>query len=610
MIINNLNRNKIHVGNNQHLCIQIIVLLTKIIAVFKLTLQINCFKEMTQTTSKIGVQILLEALLQYGIEDLVFSPGSRNAPLVIGLVGSGKFRSVCIHDERSAAFFAMGMALVSRKPVPVLCTSGSALLNYAPAIAEAYYQRIPFIAISADRPLEWIDQGDGQTIRQNGVFSNFIDYQVSFPDEANTEAMQGEYNEAIQKALYLSYTGPVHINMPFEEPLYNKVPYKPLLLPKIFDAPDDKSFLLENADILAQTWLKHKKRMLLVGQLPPNHGLEKLLDFFALDPNTIILSENTSNLELEGSVPCIDRLLAAFSPDNEKFKPTCLLILGNAVISKKIKTFLRKSELQLVWKVGEAFPEMKTYERLDQSFVMPPNVFLTHFIAALKTLATENDTEFGILWRNTYQKTQMRHGRFLEEIAHSDLNVMVKILEKIPSGSVLHLGNSSVARYAQLFDVKKQLEVHCNRGTSGIDGSVSTALGAAAKQLEKVHTLVVGDVSFFYDSNALWNNFLTENARIILIHNGGGGIFEIIPGPDQSEFRDDFFVAKHHFSAEHICQAFDIEYFQASTTETFESALSHLYQDSKNKRPKLLEVFTPADENALILKKYFAAMED
>jgi 2-succinyl-5-enolpyruvyl-6-hydroxy-3-cyclohexene-1-carboxylate synthase len=584
--------------------------MAEIIAVFKLTLQINCFKNMTHTTSKIGVQILLEALLQFGIEDLVFSPGSRNAPLVIGLVGSGKFRSVCIHDERSAAFFAMGMALVSRKPVPVLCTSGSALLNYAPAIAEAYYQRIPFIAISADRPLEWIDQGDGQTIRQNGVFSNFIDYQVSFPSEAKSEAMQLEYNKAIQKALHFSFRGPVHINIPFEEPLYHKVPYEALNLPKLSRTQTAENKILDNTEHLAQTWLKHEKRMIIVGQQTPNHGLESALSFFVKDPNTIVLSENTSNLELEGIVPCIDRLLAAFSPDNEEFKPTCLMILGDAVISKKIKTFLRKSNLQLVWKVGEDFPEMKTYERLDQSFVMPSNFFLTKLVAALKTQTLQNDAKFGILWRNTYQKTAMRHTRFLEKTAHSDLKVMASILDKIPSSSVLHLGNSSVARYAQLFDVKKQLEVHCNRGTSGIDGSVSTALGAAAKQIDKMHTLVVGDVSFFYDSNALWNNYLTENARIILIHNGGGGIFEIIPGPDQSEFRDDFFVAKHHFSAEHICQAFDIEYIQASTTETVESALFHFYQDSKNRRPKLLEVFTPADENALILKKYFAAMDD
>ena len=598
-------------GNNQHLCIQIIVPLTKIIAVFKLTLQINCFKEMTQTTSKIGVQILLEALLQYGIEDLVFSPGSRNAPLVIGLVGSGKFRSVCIHDERSAAFFAMGMALVSRKPVPVLCTSGSALLNYAPAIAEAYYQRIPFLAISADRPLEWIDQGDGQTIRQNGVFNNFIEYQVSFPEEANSPAMQLEYKEAIQKALYFSFHGPAHINMPFEEPLYNKVPYKPLHLPKIFDAPDDKSFQLENAEILAQTWLKHKKRMLLVGQLPPNHGLDSALAYFAKDSDTIVLSENISNLEQDGIVPCIDRMLAAFANDNQDFQPNCLMVIGGAVISKKIKTFLRKSKLELVWKVGEDFPEMKTYERLDQSFVMSPKAFLNQFVRALEKQKPQSSTlQFGMVWRKNFQQTVLNHANYLKEIPHSDLKVMERILDKIPTDSVLHLGNSSVARYAQLFDVKKQLEVHCNRGTSGIDGSLSTALGAAFKQVDKLHTIVIGDVSFFYDSNALWNNYLTENARIILIHNGGGGIFEIIPGPDQSEFRDDYFVAKHNFSAEYLCRTFDIEYTQATSLEAFDSALTELYQEAKNKRPKLLEVFTPAEKNALILKKYFAAMED
>jgi 2-succinyl-5-enolpyruvyl-6-hydroxy-3-cyclohexene-1-carboxylate synthase len=150
--------------------------------------------------------------------------------------------------------------------------------------------------------------------------------------------------------------------------------------------------------------------------------------------------------------------------------------------------------------------------------------------------------------------------------------------------------------------------VHCNRGTSGIDGSVSTAVGAASKQLDKIHTLVVGDVSFFYDSNALWNQYLSDNLRIILIHNGGGGIFEIIPGPDNSSFRDDYFVAKHDFAAEHLCKAFNVEYAFAFDLKSFENELNTLYLPADNGRPRLLEVNTAKMPNAEILKAYFTGI--
>lgn len=565
---------------------------------------------MTQTTSKIGVQILLDALVKLGVEDLVFSPGSRNAPLVIGLVGSGKFRSVCIHDERSAAFYALGMALVSRKPVPVLCTSGSALLNYSPAVAEAYYQRVPFLVISADRPLEWIDRGDGQTIRQAGVFSNFIDHQISFPSEAKTEDLQEFYNFEIQKALNFARTGPVHINMPFEEPLYQLVDNQELKFPQVqFDTPE---YSVSNAELnlFKESWLKHKKRMILVGQMSPGNQLNQVLSEFASEADTVILTENTSNLELDGVIPCIDRVLAAFDNSDARFMPEMLVVLGNAVISKKIKVFLRKSNLQVVWKIGTDFPEMDTYERLDHSLAIPEHLFFEQLMKS-DFLAFSTDTNphaFGNLWRNTFSKTEQLHRDFEQCVAYSDFKVMQTILDFIPENTVFHVGNSSVARYAQLFNTRKNLEVHCNRGTSGIDGSVSTAVGAASKQLDKMHTLVVGDVSFFYDSNALWNQYLSDNLRIILIHNGGGGIFEIIPGPDNSSFRDDFFVAKHNFTAKDLCAAFHVEYSYSSDLDSFKVALNQLYEPSLNGRPKLLEVTTAGLPNADILREYFGEM--
>jgi 2-succinyl-5-enolpyruvyl-6-hydroxy-3-cyclohexene-1-carboxylate synthase len=338
--------------------------------------------------------------------------------------------------------------------------------------------------------------------------------------------------------------------------------------------------------------------------------LADVLKAFAHDENTVILSENTSNLELDGIVPCIDRVLAAFQADDSRFQPELLVVLGNAVISTKIKVFLRNSELQELWKIGPHFPEMDTYERLDKSFTLDESTFFEHMNSgdSLALKQSSSPESFGNLWRTTFQKTQVIHNNFVAKTAFSDFIVMHEVLNRIPENSVFHMGNSSVARYAQLFVSDKNLEVHCNRGTSGIDGSVSTATGAAAKQRDKMHTLVVGDVSFFYDSNALWNQYLSDNLRIILIHNGGGGIFEIIPGPDNSSFRDDFFVAKHDFTAKDICAAFHVEYSHASDLESFKDALNQLYEPSTNGRPKLLEVNTSGLPNADILREYFGEM--
>jgi 2-succinyl-5-enolpyruvyl-6-hydroxy-3-cyclohexene-1-carboxylate synthase len=561
---------------------------------------------MNQTSSKIGVQILLEAFLHHGIEDVVFSPGSRNAPLVIGLVGSSKFRSICIHDERSAAFYALGMALVSGKPVPVICTSGSALLNFSPAVAEAYYQRIPYLVISADRPLEWIDQGDGQTIRQIGVYSNFIDFQISFPAEAQTDGDKFQYNNAIQKAMAFAKYGPVHINMPFSEPLYDLIDFSPLNLPQSEELRITQILTEEDFKRLKSKWLTFEKRMILVGQLKPNHGLDNVLSFFAKDTKTAVLSENTSNLEIEEIIPCIDRTLATFDPSEVLFQPECLIVIGGAVVSKKIKSFLRAANLQMVWRIDEDFPAMDTYQRLDQSFAMNPKQFLEGLSNKFsEPHAPVRSTHFGDRWIQNFQNTQKAHERFLSNVEFCDLKVIALIFELLPNHSILHLGNSSIIRYAQLFADKKQLNYYCNRGTSGIDGSVSTAVGAALKYSQQMHTLIIGDVSFFYDSNALWSNFLPENLRIVMIHNGGGGIFEIIPGPNESSFRDDFFVAKHSFSAEHLCNAFNVSYVKADNFESLKSALEKFYTPSVNDRPKFLEVDTMLSENASVLRSYF-----
>ena len=559
---------------------------------------------MSESTAKIGVQLLIEAFLQHGVTDVVFSPGSRNAPLVIGIVGCGKFNTISLPDERSAAFFALGMAQQTNRPVPVMCTSGSALLNYAPAVAEAYYQRVPFMVVSADRPLEWIDQGDGQTINQQGVFANFIDYNISLPVEPFNESQQWYYRREINTALNYAQKGPVHINMPFEEPLYDKSASKTFSAQAIQLVQSSEEMLSDEVmNELYNEWYSAKKRMILIGQKHYSLRFLQLMEPLLNDPDTLVLVENTSNIVHQNAVHCIDRTLAQLELlDIEAFTPDLLVTFGGAIVSKKIKTFLRSKHVKSHWKIGADFPFMDTYQHLTKSIALDECSFLNQFTSRL---SINGDSNFGVNWKSADYAAKDKHTKFLSTLKFSDLKVMEIVHDSIPDKSHLHLGNSSVVRYAQLFDPIKGVNYWCNRGTSGIDGSVSTAAGAAFANSTQFHTLIVGDISFFYDSNALWNQFLTPNLRIIVVHNGGGGIFKIIPGPDTTLQLEDFFVTAHNYSAAHICKAFEIDYYHASSQDELEQEIINLYQPTSNNRPALLEIFTPAEINDKELKRYF-----
>jgi 2-succinyl-5-enolpyruvyl-6-hydroxy-3-cyclohexene-1-carboxylate synthase len=557
---------------------------------------------MKQLSAKTGVQILVNALKQHGVTHVVFSPGSRNAPLVIGILGSGAFQTVSLPDERSAAFFAMGMAQQLGKPVPVICTSGSALLNYAPAVAEAYYQRIPFLVISADRPLEWIDQGDGQTIRQQGVFSNFTDYAVSLPVEPVSASQQWFYHREIHTALNHAVRGVAHINIPFEEPLYEFTEEVPALSEALeLVQPENR---LSDAAIsqLKDQWRSARKRMIVIGQLNPDVRLWNALEPFIQDPDTAILVENTSNVVHPRLIACIDRTLATIEGMEEEFAPELLLSFGGAVVSKKIKAFLRKANVKAHWKIGAEFPFMDTYQQLTHSIPMSPAVFFEQLVHGLELTSS---SQFGNAWKQRDYVARDAHAAFLATAPYSDLKVMEVLLDAVPEKSHIHLGNSSVVRYAQLFDPIRGMSYWSNRGTSGIDGSVSTAAGAAFVKPNDTHILVVGDISFFYDSNALWNQFLTPNLRILVVHNGGGGIFKIIPGPDSTPHLDDYFVTRHPYSAEYLCKAFDVTYFRADSEEELEVRMNDWLQPTQNGRPALLEVHTPIELNDRVLKDYF-----
>ncbi|MCF8714324.1 2-succinyl-5-enolpyruvyl-6-hydroxy-3-cyclohexene-1-carboxylate synthase [Joostella atrarenae] len=564
------------------------------------------------------------------IEHIIISPGSRNAPLTITFTEDPYFKTYSVVDERSAAFFAMGIAQQLKKPTAVVCTSGSALLNYYPAIAEAFYSDIPLIVLSADRPSYRIDIGDGQTIRQDDVYARHILYNANLKQDIrggdlkvlgdgknpakldkyidSIKLQQGiqEFNEQeINAAINTSIeeNGPVHINIPFEEPLYNKVSEQ-FVSPSVI-APNIKkeTYAKEDLQPYIDRWNKAEKKMILVGVNPPNTIDNELLELLAKDESVVVFTETTSNLNNSRFFPNIDKIIAPIEKlenSEEYFKelqPTILLTFGGMVISKKIKAFLRSHQPKEHWHI-DSKKAYDTFYCLSKQFKTTPTDFFKVFLNEV----SPKKSDFQPSWLSIKAQRSKAHKQYVMQIPFSDFKAYERILKTIPDNYQLQLSNSSTIRYAQLFQLNDSLKVYCNRGTSGIDGSTSTAVGASIISSSPV-LFITGDLSFFYDSNALWNNYIKNDFRIIVINNGGGGIFRILPGDKDSKNFDDYFETTHHLNAKGICETYNINYQSVDSEESLELVLHEFYKSSG--KPSLLEVFTPRKLNDEILLNYF-----
>jgi 2-succinyl-5-enolpyruvyl-6-hydroxy-3-cyclohexene-1-carboxylate synthase len=559
-----------------------------------------------KVSDKYSAQMLAEIMRAKGIVEVVFSPGSRNAPLINTFAASPDFNYYTIVDERSAAFFALGMAVQSGRTVAIACTSGTAMLNYAPAIAEAYYQKIPLLVLTADRPTEWIDQGDGQTIRQRDAFRNFIRGSYELPQQPDTTDSRWMtnrlMNEAINKCRF-PVCGPVHINLPFAEPLYGVIETEPEE-PRIIHQPKLK-YSIADDDLrqIADHINNSEKVMLLAGQNNGDIVMNAALRKIAALPQCILLTENISNLNNENGVACIDKLLSVIGESQKDFAPTLLITFGEAVVSKRIKTFLRKHKPTHHLHVNAAPDHPDTYQCLTQSI----HAEAAAFFDQIAPLLQEGKSDYHQQWTAQCAIANRRHNEFLKQCPFTDFKAYALIFGKLPQPVDLHLGNSSPVRYGQLFDHPAGIRHFANRGTSGIDGCLSTAAGAALLS-GNLTVAIVGDLSFFYDSNALWNNYLNKNLRIIVINNGGGNIFRIIPGPSDTDHLETIFEARHQRSAIALARSFDIKCFEAADEQTLAEVFP-AFLDPATDAPALLEIRTDGRRSAMVLNDYFKYLE-
>ncbi|MCO6460019.1 MAG: 2-succinyl-5-enolpyruvyl-6-hydroxy-3-cyclohexene-1-carboxylic-acid synthase [Saprospiraceae bacterium] len=556
-----------------------------------------------ELSNKAGVQTIVKSLAELGLRDVIICPGSRNAPFVISFNRHPDFRCISIRDERSAGFFALGMALELQRPVALLCTSGSATANFAPAITEAYYQRISLIILSTDRPVEWTDQGDGQTIRQSKIYDNFIrkSYDLKGDSVAPNDLW---YNARCLSEGFAIATeidpGPVHFNIPLSEPLYETTTDS-TDQPRVFRmAKTEKKLSSENISNLISRIRDSSRIMILAGQQTSDTELTGYLRKLSKKKNFVILTETTSYLKDGDFIANIDRCITGL--DEQKLQalmPDILITIGGAIVSKRIKACLRKYSPEEHWNIHLYDACMDTYQSLTAAIPLPAEVFFRQMASEWPQLNADYKDKWQSL--NTYKRE--KHTHFEQECEYSDFNVFAKIFSSVPKDYKVHIANSSAIRYAQLFDHPGISGMHCNRGTSGIEGCTSTAMGAAAAASDKKFLLITGDVAFHYDINALWNESNVNNLKIILINNSGGGIFRIIEGPNKVKERREYIETSMKTDAKQLASHFKWNYLKATDEKTLKYALEILFSNQPSKT--ILEIFTNADKNPLVLENYW-----
>lgn len=550
------------------------------------------------TTNKVNAVLIAACFNQANWKNVVVSPGSRNASLIKAFQYYPQIKLHSIVDERSASFFALGLSKALNEPVGLICTSGTAVLNYASAVAEAYYQGVPLIVMSADRPLNMINTGEGQSIVQQNVFQNF---QKAFLNIAEEVPNREEVSEEIMSLLSLAVNGkpgPVHFNLHFSEPLYESSNEILSSNPNSFVKTKNEFFEIPERFLAA--WSSSKKKIILCGIMLPNKKIDSYLRMLSKNEEVVLLFESTSNLTSETGIGNIDRCLSQI--DNKVFDNALVLTLGEHVISKKIKSAIRSANNLKHWHHSAGGIDQDTFGVLQSTLEND----IEDLLKKLISLQSINHLDFTSFWSTAKKNTLQLHNQFLSQVEYSDFLVFNDLLKNIPSGYHLQSANSSVIRYIQLFNYNQWVSCHANRGTSGIDGSTSTAIGFALGVKEPT-VLITGDISFLYDSNGLWSNYIRNDFRIIVINNRGGGIFRIIPGPSSVDNYETLFETNHSIDIKPICEAFGFEFGRANDIISLRGELKHFYTPSNS--PKVLEVITPRELNADVLKEYFSFLK-
>ncbi|MCA8831096.1 2-succinyl-5-enolpyruvyl-6-hydroxy-3-cyclohexene-1-carboxylic-acid synthase [Hymenobacter pini] len=630
-----------------------------------------------------AVHNIPEICARLGVTDVVLSPGSRCAPLTIAFARHPEIQVRTVPDERAAAFIGLGLAQAQRRAVALVCTSGTAGLNYAPAVAEAYFQQIPLLIFTADRPPEWIDQLDGQTIRQADLYGAHAKGSFTFPADTTHPDAHWHAARIVSEAVGLAEqfpAGPVQINVPLREPFYPKqgeeLRFEPVRVTR--ELPGRPVLPTAQLQELREAIRSASRVLVVAGQHRYDADLLLAVRQFAATYQVPVVGDLIANLHLPAAAGYDQRNSPLGRQDvfmavpeaglKEALKPELLITFGQSLISKALKLYLRNAKPAQHWHIQPAGAVADTFQSLTNIVRMEP----ADFFAALRSgssitpeqeqvagsipvsptdsvnlrgfepnrghataqdatrvaprpqplgepvrltwAAADADATTKAAYLRPWQAAENWATGFLREFMQqpnqpfNEFTAIYRALQQLPDRTALHLANSMAVRYANILGVPagRMVEVFANRGTSGIDGCTSTAVGAALAQPNRPVVLLTGDVAFFYDRNAFWHNYPTPNLRVILLNNHAGGIFRLIDGPRQQPELEEFFETRQPLTAENTARDFNLRYLTARSFTELESALPVFFAPESG--ASLLEITTSSPTNAEFFEQYRAAV--
>lgn len=548
---------------------------------------------------------IAEICFQKGVEYVVISPGSRSAPLTLAFLRHKGLKCLMITDERSAAFTALGISQQTGKPTVLICTSGTAVLNYAPAVTEAFYQQIPLLVLTADRPPEWTDQFDNQSIRQNNIYNNHIIKSFSLPVDTLHNDDKWYFNRVISEAINIStypQKGPVHINVPLREPLYPNIDdqfnyqkeIKLINLTKGNKILDDSSW-----NQLIDIWSNSENILILAGMNKQDKNLESSLKKLNDLSDAVLIADVNSNLGKSLNINHSDIILSNVS-QADNLKADLLITFGGPILSKSTKNFLKRNKPKYHWHIQSSGLIGDTYQSLTDIIDVNPEYFFKEITNRITKIENK---KYQSLWLESENSSLDKLTNFMNNTEQfNEFKSIYMVINKIPDNSLFQIANSMTIRYINYISLNNSsVIINSNRGTSGIDGSISTAVGACIAT-GKITTLITGDLSFFYDRNGLWNNQLPNNLRIIVMNNHGGGIFRLIDGPAKLPELDDYFETVNKLNIENTAKDFDLEYFKANSYQQIEQILTNFFE--KSDKSKILEIETNSKINFEVFEKF------
>lgn len=524
---------------------------------------------------------LLALLKAHGVHNVVIAPGSRHYPIVRSLEVDSDFQLYSVVDERSMGFFAIGVIRAIGAPVAVLTTSGTASVNLASAVADAYYQRLPLVAITADRSPQLLNQMEDQMINQVDLFQGMV------RKRALLRTIQGDIdhwydnrvlNEALL-AMRVNGSGPVHINVPIIK--HGGLSYTTKQLPRarVISHHTPTNWGTEWSDVYAR--LNGKRVMVLWGQSDPiDEDTREALDRFTSRTDSLIVADHLGNLHHAAALVNAFPALRTGKAQSGTLAPDIVITVGGTLfLIEDVKSLLRSKEVEH-WRVDPDGQVVDPFWQLTDLFQITPVDF---FRQAVPDAAPEVADPYRQAATGITVETELP-GEF------GEISTIGALIRRLPADSALHIGNSAVMRMAHLFPIDPSITVLANRGVNGIDGSLSATVGFAAVS-RKPTFLVIGDLSFFYDMNALGIRHLSSNLRILLINNGGGALMHDPVPPSFSEQAARHTSAGHEQSARGWVESVGIRYLSATTESELVEALDDLTTLARQEAV-LLEVFT------------------